>query len=65
MTVHDDCKGCYTYMMRISYDHEDPECDLLVFSSCPCRICIVKPMCNNECEKYSNAMRGVHDEDDW
>jgi hypothetical protein len=69
MTVHDECKGCYTYMYRIkNYPDEENACDPLEIKNCPCRICIVKSMCNSECKDYTVARTtaiGEKDEEDW
>ena len=49
----DDCKGCRTYTLRQDYDpRTPPECSPAIVKDCPCILCIIKAMCETECEAY-------------
>ena len=45
----EDCEGCYTHerYKKYSDQYNSISKDLI----CPCSICLVKPVCDNSCEK--------------
>jgi hypothetical protein len=57
MNITDKCKGCHTY------NDESDSCSTIIndlIPECPCRDCIIKTMCQNECEafyKLTNSRR--------
>lgn len=56
------CKGCRTYIVRIKlFPHGTHECcGLDNIHKCPCLQCIVKSMCNQECELYEYFKNGYY-----
>ncbi len=44
MTTNNDCEGCVT-VVRCKYTQKDHD-------KCPCRICLIKVMCEKICEEY-------------
>ncbi len=46
-----NCKGCYTFMS----DHMDcPHHVINESDECPCRICLIKGVCDTTCEEYND-----------
>jgi len=44
------CKGCYTFIMN-----NHAVCSTILVSKpdkCPCRICLIKGVCNKPCKEY-------------
>lgn len=53
-----ECRGCIEYkegsrLCKIGILHED--------SKCPCKICLIKTMCEMSCEKLSSHARVYND----
>jgi len=52
MDINEDCKGCNLLVTNESipaHPNDSKYCairDLHLSDNCPCRLCIVKPMCN-------------------
>ena len=47
-----DCKGCASYH----------SCDLVwnnTFKACPCRVCIIKGICYEICDGFSEYYKGI------
>lgn len=45
----ENCKGCFTH----TYAHNScPQRFANRFDKCPCRICLVKGVCDDPCEEY-------------
>ena len=42
-----ECKGCYIYM-----EHRCSFTDKKYVDTCPCRICLIKGVCNIGCEEH-------------
>lgn len=57
MPIDDDCKSCHTQVSK-----GEEQC---LYASnegtCPCTICIVKPMCNQSCDPFNDyALMVIH-----
>ena len=54
------CKGCLTHQAYLIHKDEMPDypdCQIKPFDhgeKCPCLTCLVKPMCENECDKLTS-----------
>ncbi len=58
-----DCEGCSMYSMGNDQCKTDLEYYPDLVNSCPCRICVVKVICNTVCEDYQDvAMTGMYRE---
>lgn len=51
------CFGCVGYHHRPNFTKDDPSCHLYLFNQygmCPCTNCVVKVICDNDCQKLKN-----------
>lgn len=51
----EDCKGCRTFMSAYV------KCSSMLAnkgSECPCKICLIKGVCNTACEEYETFSSG-------
>ena len=59
MSKSEDCLGCLSFNSNdvgiqtqfCSYEHMK-----FLIKNCPCRTCVVKPMCNDLCVEYKNQV---------
>jgi hypothetical protein len=57
MMNEEDCKGC------LGLDLIEEKCNLWSrLDVCPCQKCLVKVMCNDDCDKFTFALYGEENE---
>jgi hypothetical protein len=54
-TIPESCNGCYlTTPHSLEYPDQDVYCTFItkLYKICPCRKCLLKPVCNTPCPEY-------------
>ncbi len=52
-----ECKGCHVFM-----DHRCSFTDPKYVDKCPCKICLIKGVCETACEEYIHYYDKWHEE---
>jgi len=51
--MESECKGCLNYIEGSTFIKSSCSFRVNATALCPCRNCLVKPMCEEPCDRYS------------